>query len=111
MVLGGRRILLYEMSDLEWQTRAKGKAKRIANKKKSADEATVNEAKEKEKARAARKRKARAAIDWPWSDVVAYVHLSHTSLPLSQGVVGTVKSMRQRNSLSVIRMDDWPSFL
>lgn len=103
MVLGGRRILLYEMSDLEWQTRAKGKAKRIANKKKSADEATVNEAKEKEKAR--------AAIDWPWSDVVAYVHLSHTSLPLSQGVVGTVKSMRQRNSLSVIRMDDWPSFL
>ncbi|KAF9496184.1 hypothetical protein BDN71DRAFT_1415949 [Pleurotus eryngii] len=79
MVLGGRRILLYEMSDLEWQTRAKGKAKRIANKKKSADDATVNEAKEKEKARAAKKRKARAALDWPWSDVVAYCQVDETT--------------------------------
>ncbi|KAF4605198.1 hypothetical protein EYR40_003981 [Pleurotus pulmonarius] len=79
IVLGGRRILLYEMSDPEWQKRAKGKAKRIANKKKSTDDATVSEAKEKEKARAEKKRKARAAIDWPWSDVVAYCQVDETT--------------------------------
>ncbi|KAF5362887.1 hypothetical protein D9758_007154 [Tetrapyrgos nigripes] len=70
LVVGGRRILLYECSTVEEQDTHKGKRKRLDGKKKNRDEKTRNEAKEKEDERMTKKRKARASVEWPWSQVL-----------------------------------------
>lgn len=73
MIVGGRKILLYELASAQKQAKQTGKRRRMEKGKKSGDVVEVAKAKEKEKEREARFRKARGSVDWPWSDVTAYV--------------------------------------
>ncbi|KAI0269851.1 CPSF A subunit region-domain-containing protein [Gloeopeniophorella convolvens] len=72
LVLGGRKIQLFELSSTEWQEKYRGKQRRSENKKKNTDQAVASKAKEKEKEREAKKRKAKAAVEWPWYEVTAW---------------------------------------
>lgn len=71
LILGGRKIILYELTSSESQRKQKGKTKRLEARKSSTDQTIVNSAMAKEKERETRKKKARATIEWPWSQVAA----------------------------------------
>ncbi|THH20561.1 hypothetical protein EW146_g835 [Bondarzewia mesenterica] len=72
LVVGGRKIQLFEFSSKAWQEKYKGKQKRLESMKKSKEEKVSVRAKEKEREREAKKRKAKAAVSWPWSEVTAW---------------------------------------
>lgn len=72
LVLGGRKLLYYELAGQEIQAKAKGKRNRSEKKKKSEDREEVKRAREKESEREWRKKKAKSWVDWPWSDVCAW---------------------------------------
>jgi DNA damage-binding protein 1 len=69
LVVGGTKLLLFEMLSPNDQEKQGGKRRRLEGKKKSKDSAEVSKAKEKEKERASRKAKAKASVDWPWGEV------------------------------------------
>jgi DNA damage-binding protein 1 len=73
LVVGGTQILLFDVASKQKQEKQKGKLKRLEAKKKSNDATEVAKAREKEKERFNRRRKPKASIDWPWSEVTAYV--------------------------------------
>ena len=77
LLIGGRQILLFELSSRESQEKVKGKRKRLEARKKSTDAAEVSRAKAKELERESRKKKANAVVEWPWSQITAYVHQIH----------------------------------
>lgn len=80
LVLGGRKILLYDLASDDVAARNHSKAQRMDKKKRSADAEEASRAKQKEKEREKFKRKPRAAVNWPWSAVAASCALdeSHT---------------------------------
>ncbi|KAK7056644.1 hypothetical protein VNI00_002361 [Paramarasmius palmivorus] len=67
LVVGGRKILLYELSSEEDRQLHEGKKKRLNKRKSGTDEEEKEKAKEKEKARENKKRRASAEVEWPWS--------------------------------------------
>lgn len=71
LVVGGRKLLLYELASIDWQEKQKGKRRRLDSRKRSMDSSEVIKAKEKEKEREVKKRKPKATIEWPWSEVTA----------------------------------------
>lgn len=71
LVLGGKKILYYELTAQEAQAKAKGKSSRTDKKKKSYEQAEATRAKEKEVEREWRKKKAKSWVEWPWSEVKA----------------------------------------
>lgn len=73
LVVGGTHILLFDVASRQKQEKQRGKLKRLEARKKSSDAAEVAKAREKEKERSCRARKPRASIEWPWSEVTAYV--------------------------------------
>lgn len=73
LVIGGRKILFYDLASGEAAERNLSKARRTEQKKRSADAEEVGRAKQKEREREWRKRKARASVNWPWSEVTACV--------------------------------------
>ena len=75
LLVGGRQILLFELSSRESQEKVKGKRKRLEAKKKSTDVAEVSRAKAKEREREGRKKKPNAVVEWPWSQITAYVYM------------------------------------
>jgi len=75
LLVGGRQILLFELSSKENQGKLKGKRKRLEARKKSTDAAEVAKAKAKERDRESRKKKPNAVVEWPWSQITAYVGL------------------------------------
>lgn len=77
LVVGGRQILLFDMASKQNQERQRGKRKRLETKMNSNDPAVSAKAKVKEKERLSRTRKPKASVEWPWSEVTAYV----TQLP------------------------------
>ena len=78
LVVGGRQILHFDMASKQSQERQRGKRKRLETKKNSNDPAVSAKAKAKEKERSGRTRKPKASIEWPWSEVTAYVLNSHS---------------------------------
>jgi len=72
LVLGGKKILYYELTAPEAQVKAKGKNSRTEKKKNSSEKGEVSRAKEKEVEREWRKKKAKCWVEWPWSEVKAY---------------------------------------
>lgn len=78
LVVGGRQILLFELSSRESQEKLNGKRKRLETRKKSIDAAEVARAKAKERERESRKKKPDAVVEWPWSKITAYVDISNS---------------------------------
>ncbi|KAI6039683.1 CPSF A subunit region-domain-containing protein [Pisolithus marmoratus] len=80
LVIGGRKILLYDLASNDAAARNRSKAQRMDKMKRSADAEEASRAKQKEKERERFKKKPRATVDWPWSDVAASCTLdeSHT---------------------------------
>ncbi|KAA1475747.1 hypothetical protein DENSPDRAFT_842582 [Dentipellis sp. KUC8613] len=70
LILGGRKILLYELASREWQEKYRGKQKRLDKQLK--DPKTSAGAKERQKEREVKRRKATASVEWPWSEVTAW---------------------------------------
>jgi DNA damage-binding protein 1 len=73
LVVGGRKILLYDLASRDVLEKNLRRGRRAEKKKRSGDADEAAKAKEKEKEREWRKKKARAAVAWPWSEVTAYV--------------------------------------
>ncbi|THH31175.1 hypothetical protein EUX98_g3000 [Antrodiella citrinella] len=71
LVVGGRKILFYEVAPPDAQAVRKGKKRRLDKKKSSTTEAEVEKSKEKEKERESRKLKPRCYVRWPWSEVMS----------------------------------------
>lgn len=72
MVLGGRKIIAFQLADTRWQARRRAKLEKTEKEKKKGG--TKGEAaKEKDKKREDAKRKPRAVVDWPWGEVSACV--------------------------------------
>ncbi|KXN88147.1 DNA damage-binding protein 1a [Leucoagaricus sp. SymC.cos] len=69
LVVGGRKLLLYELVDEEGQEKQRGKRKRLEDKKKSKDPLEKAKAREREAERESKRRKPRANVVWPWSDI------------------------------------------
>jgi DNA damage-binding protein 1 len=73
LVLGGRKIRFFELSSEEWQEKYRGKQRRLESQKKNSDRSQEAKANEKQQGREIRRRKAKASVEWPWSEVAAYV--------------------------------------
>jgi DNA damage-binding protein 1 len=71
LVIGGKKLLLYELVDQEGQEKQRGKRRRLEDKKKSKNLKEVDKAREKEVEREGRKRKPKATVVWPWSEISA----------------------------------------
>lgn len=71
LVVGGRKILLYDLAASDVLEQNIRKSRRMEKKKKSRNAEEAANAKQKEKERDWRKKKARAVITWPWSEVTA----------------------------------------
>ncbi|KIJ17938.1 hypothetical protein PAXINDRAFT_72888 [Paxillus involutus ATCC 200175] len=78
LVVGGRKILLYDLASRDVLEKNLRRGRRAEKKKRSgdADEAAKAKEKEKEKEREWRKKKARAAVAWPWSEITAFCTLN-----------------------------------
>jgi DNA damage-binding protein 1 len=76
LILGGKRIIYYDLATPSAQLKAKGKSSRTEKKKKegmkSGDQMEVDNAKEKEGEREWRKRKVVGWVEWPWSEVTGW---------------------------------------
>jgi len=73
LVLGGRKVRLFELSSEEWQEKYRGRLRTAEGQKKNTDRSSEGKTKEKQKGREIRKRKAKATVEWPWDEVTAYV--------------------------------------
>lgn len=71
LVVGGRKILLYDLASGDVLEQNIRKSRRTEKKKKSRNAEEVADAKQKEKESEWKKKKARAVITWPWSEVTA----------------------------------------
>ncbi|RXW24467.1 hypothetical protein EST38_g1372 [Candolleomyces aberdarensis] len=73
LVVGGRKLLLYELATPEGRAKQKGKMKRLQDKLKgNSDPIKLKEARAKQLERDARKRKPTASVDWPWGEMTAW---------------------------------------
>jgi DNA damage-binding protein 1 len=75
LILGGKKILLFELASRQGQAKQRGKRRRLEARKKSTDAAEVEKAREKEIEREGRKRKPQGTVEWPWSEVTAYAFM------------------------------------
>lgn len=73
LVVGGRKLLLYELAGKDAQEKQKVKRRKLEARKSSLDVNEVAKAREKEAERDSKRRKPKASIEWPWSEVAAYV--------------------------------------
>ncbi|KAG9315581.1 CPSF A subunit region-domain-containing protein [Chiua virens] len=76
LVIGGRKILLYDLASSDVLERNIRKSRRTEKKKKSRNPDEAVNAKQKEQEREWKKRKPRAMVTWPWSEVTAFCTLS-----------------------------------
>ncbi|KAK2459647.1 hypothetical protein APHAL10511_008292 [Amanita phalloides] len=79
LVVGGRKLLLYELASKDAQDKQDGKWRRLEARKYSSDANEVTKAREKEAERESRRRKPKASIEWPWSEVAACCSIDHES--------------------------------
>ncbi|KAH0586144.1 hypothetical protein H2248_007410 [Termitomyces sp. 'cryptogamus'] len=71
LVIGGRKILMYELASSQGQAKQMSKRRRLEKKKKSTDAAESEEALSKQEEREGRVRKVQGSVVWPWSEVTA----------------------------------------
>lgn len=108
LVVGGCKILFYDLASGPVAEQNLRRARRIEHKKRSVDAEEASKAKQKEQEREWRKRKARAVVNWPWSEVTACVPSNCSCLYLSITVVEHARSTNQSiSSLSVTSLGDW----
>lgn len=90
LVVGGSKILLYELTSQEAQEfkPVKGKGKRKRDSKKQIDAPTDSGSKQKKEIK---KRDPRATVQWPWSWVTAYVHHCHYCLNHAHPMYSTMQ--------------------
>lgn len=74
LILGGRKINFYELSDKRTVRELKNKDARQKKRRESKDAEAQRVADRKEAERAMKKVKPRATVKWPWSEVAACVH-------------------------------------
>ena len=74
LVVGGRKLLLYELAGKDAQEKQKVKRRKLEARKSSLDVNEAAKAREKEAERDSKRRKPKASIEWPWSEVAAYVN-------------------------------------
>ncbi|TFK20000.1 hypothetical protein FA15DRAFT_673909 [Coprinopsis marcescibilis] len=72
LVVGGRKVLFYELSSQSGRDKQKGKMNRLDKMKADSNQAKVKQAVAKQAEREARKRKPTASVDWPWDEVTAW---------------------------------------
>ncbi|KAF9013379.1 CPSF A subunit region-domain-containing protein [Cyathus striatus] len=71
-VVGGKKILLFELAPMKAREKQRGKRRRLEEKKKSTDISEAAKAKDKERERESRKRKPSASVEWPWNEISAW---------------------------------------
>ncbi|KAJ3557088.1 hypothetical protein NM688_g1656 [Phlebia brevispora] len=71
LVLGGRKILFYEVASVDRQKRQKNKDKRQSKRKASGNDKQLETARQKDKERDTKKVKPRMSVKWPWGEVTA----------------------------------------
>ncbi|EKM59045.1 uncharacterized protein PHACADRAFT_181065 [Phanerochaete carnosa HHB-10118-sp] len=71
IVLGGRKVNFYELSDKKTVRDLKNKAQRQTKRRASGNAEQIRIAEEKDAARELKKVKPRATVKWPWSEVTA----------------------------------------
>ncbi|KAG6907853.1 hypothetical protein DXG01_007117 [Tephrocybe rancida] len=71
IVIGGRKIMMYEMASAQGQTKQRSKRRRLESKKKATDASEAEKARGKEMEREARAKKVQGSVEWPWSEVTA----------------------------------------
>jgi DNA damage-binding protein 1 len=77
-VVGGKKIMMYEIAPLEKQKKLKGKQSRLEGRKKADDKTEAMKAREKEKEREGRQRRANMTVEWPWSDLSAWCRVEES---------------------------------
>ncbi|KAG6854676.1 hypothetical protein C0991_003324 [Blastosporella zonata] len=70
LIIGGRKIMMYELASTLGQEKQTRKKRRL-EKKRDADAEQVEVARAKEKEREVKPRKVEGSVDWPWSEVTA----------------------------------------
>jgi DNA damage-binding protein 1 len=71
LLIGGRKILFFELAPADWQEKHTGKERRLGIRMKSLDTSEVHQAKQKQLERQSKKRRPSATVEWPWSEVTA----------------------------------------
>ncbi|KAG5639200.1 hypothetical protein H0H81_005679 [Sphagnurus paluster] len=71
LVVGGKKIVMYELADSRSQEKQRAKRSRLDSRKKSKNQIEVEKAEEKEMEREARTRNPQASVEWPWNEVLA----------------------------------------
>ncbi|KAJ7202805.1 mono-functional DNA-alkylating methyl methanesulfonate N-term-domain-containing protein [Mycena pura] len=71
LVVGGTRILLFEMASAEGQAKQRNKRRKLERGRESENQAEKDKARQKQNERDTRKRKPKAFVDWPWSEVTS----------------------------------------
>ncbi|KAJ7242817.1 mono-functional DNA-alkylating methyl methanesulfonate N-term-domain-containing protein [Mycena haematopus] len=69
LLVGGTRILLFELLSAHGQAKQRNKRRKLEQKKESGNKA---EAAQKQQERDTRKRKPKAFVDWPWSEITSW---------------------------------------
>ncbi|KAJ7714198.1 mono-functional DNA-alkylating methyl methanesulfonate N-term-domain-containing protein [Mycena metata] len=72
LLVGGTRILLFEVVSAEGQLKQSNKRRKLEREKTSGKKADVEKASKKEEERNGRKRRPKAFVDWPWSEVTSW---------------------------------------
>ncbi|KAJ6584701.1 CPSF A subunit region-domain-containing protein [Mycena capillaripes] len=72
LLVGGTRILLFELLSPEGQSKQKNKRRKLERGKESTNKAEVEKASQKQRERESRKRKPKAFVDWPWSEITSW---------------------------------------
>ncbi|KAJ7043868.1 mono-functional DNA-alkylating methyl methanesulfonate N-term-domain-containing protein [Mycena alexandri] len=72
LLVGGTRILLFEVVSAEGQLKQKNKRRKLEREKTSGKKADIEKASKKEDERNSRKRKPKAFVDWPWSEITSW---------------------------------------
>ncbi|TCD64528.1 hypothetical protein EIP91_003995 [Steccherinum ochraceum] len=103
LVVGGRKILFYELASLDDQSVRKGKKRRLDKRKASLTESEVEKAKEKEKDRETRKLKPKCFVKWPWSEVTSWTSVDTASRKFFLG--------DKFGRLSMLVLDDSPKLI
>ncbi|KAJ7163276.1 mono-functional DNA-alkylating methyl methanesulfonate N-term-domain-containing protein [Mycena filopes] len=72
LLVGGTRILLFEVVSADGQAKQKNKRRKLERDKASGKKAVEEKALKKEDERNSRKRKPKAFVDWPWSEITSW---------------------------------------
>ncbi|EIN12704.1 hypothetical protein PUNSTDRAFT_97523 [Punctularia strigosozonata HHB-11173 SS5] len=76
LVLGGRKVMLFELASEEHRKKWMKKNKQTMKQKK--EERYKEKLREKEREREGRRRKARSTVEWPWSEITAWCPVTRT---------------------------------